>query len=309
MVRQRRAAALPFAGFVLLTTLAVRPAHADTPRDAVAAEALFRAGREAFKKGDFATACNDFAESQRLDAAAGTALNLSECDERLGRTASAWKDLREAMDLLPPNDDRLPAARERLPRLEARLPKLVIRLAASAPKDAKVFRDDVELGPSLLGFAQPVDPGEHVLRVHAPGHKDRTFRASVAEREIREVEATAGEAEAAPPSPSPPVARGWRKTGVLLLAVGAAGLGTSTVTTVLMLGKSDDRAKLCATGCDLGTSERSKALSLNDEGRTLSAVSTVAFAVGVAAVAAGAYLLLTSKTTRPARAAPTALTF
>jgi hypothetical protein len=57
--------------------------------DSAAAEALFREGRDAAKHGDLETACADFAESQRLDPAPGTLLNLAECEEKLGRVASA----------------------------------------------------------------------------------------------------------------------------------------------------------------------------------------------------------------------------
>src|SRR5687768_5789067 len=59
-------------------------------RDPAAAEALYRAGRDAAKKGDWEKACAQFAESQRLDPAPGTLLNLADCEERRGLIASAW---------------------------------------------------------------------------------------------------------------------------------------------------------------------------------------------------------------------------
>ena len=65
------------------------PAMADT-RDPAAAEALFEAGRQAATRGDWTTACPKFAESQRLDPAPGTLLNLADCEEHLGHLASAW---------------------------------------------------------------------------------------------------------------------------------------------------------------------------------------------------------------------------
>ena len=73
-----------------LCLLAGRSAGAE-PRDPAAAEWLFREGRALMKKGDFAPACAKLAESQRLDPAVGTLMNLAECEERIGRTASAWQ--------------------------------------------------------------------------------------------------------------------------------------------------------------------------------------------------------------------------
>ncbi len=45
-------------------------------RDPAAAEALFRSGRVAIEKGDYASACPKFEESSRLDPAVGTTCNL-----------------------------------------------------------------------------------------------------------------------------------------------------------------------------------------------------------------------------------------
>jgi hypothetical protein len=63
------------------------PAASARDRDPVAAEALFRAGRDALKRGAWAAACSKLAESQTLDPAAGTALNLAVCQEKLGNVA------------------------------------------------------------------------------------------------------------------------------------------------------------------------------------------------------------------------------
>ncbi|MFO0567610.1 MAG: hypothetical protein U0263_18270 [Polyangiaceae bacterium] len=62
-------------------------------RDATAAEALFNAGRDAVKAGDYPTACAKFRESNRLDPAPGTVLNLADCEEHLGHV--------DRVDLVP----------------------------------------------------------------------------------------------------------------------------------------------------------------------------------------------------------------
>src|SRR5262245_16002439 len=101
--------------------------------DPAAAEALFAAGRVAFDQGDYETACAKFAESQRLDPAPGTLMNLGACNEKRGRLASAWENWREALSTLRADDDRRPAAEKRVAELEERLPRLDVRLAPTAP--------------------------------------------------------------------------------------------------------------------------------------------------------------------------------
>src|SRR5262245_8870421 len=60
------------------------------------AEALFADGRRLVGAGDYAAACPKFAASQKLDPGVGTALNLADCYERMGRWASAWAEFRSA---------------------------------------------------------------------------------------------------------------------------------------------------------------------------------------------------------------------
>src|SRR5258708_21030881 len=72
--------------------------------DPAAAEQLFLAGRAAMQQGSLETACQRFAESQRLDPAAGTPINLADCLERRGLIASPWQPWKEALGALPKDD-------------------------------------------------------------------------------------------------------------------------------------------------------------------------------------------------------------
>src|SRR5690348_15501816 len=64
--------------------------------DKATAEALFSEGRRLMASGDYAAACEKFAASQKHDPGLGTSLNLADCYEKSGRTASAWAEFRDA---------------------------------------------------------------------------------------------------------------------------------------------------------------------------------------------------------------------
>src|SRR5258705_6614820 len=63
------------------------------------AEALFQQGTELMSEKRFAPACEKFEGSQQLDPALGTMLRLADCYDRVGRTASAWAEFREATSM------------------------------------------------------------------------------------------------------------------------------------------------------------------------------------------------------------------
>ena len=286
-------------------------------RDPVAAEALFTEGRKAFERGDVKSACARFDESQRLDPAVGTLLNLARCKEQLGQTATAWQNYKRVIDQLQAKDERRTFAQDKVTALEKRLPKLVIQLALSAPKDARVTRDGVELGAASLGLPLPVDPGEHEMVVTAPGRMQRRWHVVVRAGETKEIAVEPGalvqSAVTIPPSalhetrpavavrmspsmndadmPQRASSSSARTLGWILGGVGAAGLATGAVTGWMTVGKKSDVDKHCDEdgGCDgIGFDAASN-------GATLSKVSTGAFVVGAIGLGAGLTLLLTSK--------------
>src|SRR5579883_1765226 len=88
---------LSFTMVLACGALAASPAGAQDASNKAAAEALFRDGRALYDQGKYPQACAKFAESQRLDPAPGTLLNLGGCYEKNGQTASAWATFKEAM--------------------------------------------------------------------------------------------------------------------------------------------------------------------------------------------------------------------
>lgn len=134
-----------------------------------AADALFAEGRALMTQGKFAEACDKFAESERFEPAVGTSLNLGECHERLGRTASAYGAFGEAKRLaaLRKDTEREAHAAERRAALEKRLSRIALSVPSKAP-GVKVLLDGQELGAGAIGAAIPLDPGRHVVNAVAP---------------------------------------------------------------------------------------------------------------------------------------------
>jgi hypothetical protein len=287
-----RASGIVQVGIVSAVLGAAAGARAQT-RDPAAAEALFREGRAAVVKSDWESACPKFRESQRLDPAAGTLLNLADCEERRGRLATAWQLFRQLGEGLAPGDDRLPVARARAAALEKRLPHLTIRYAGTPPPGTKVRRGDVELGDASFGSALPVDPGTYTVTASAPGYATSTSVVTVAEgaSSVVDVQLGAGNEIAA----KVPASSSSRTAGWVLAGVGAAGLATGAIAGVLTLSRKatvDDNCnadKKCnATGMDAAES-----------GKTLGKVTTVGLIVGAIGVGVGGYLLLSGSAESP----------
>lgn len=220
------------APLLLLSTLVLaRPASAQS--DPVAATELFKQGREALAKQDYATACRKFEDSLRLDEKVGTLLNLADCEEHQGKIAAARQHLQRGIDLAAAqNDDRADLARQRFAVLDKRVPRLTVTLAA--PVDgATVKRDGVELGAGSLGTPLPVEPGNHVVTVTAPKHEPRSYDVTVAESEQKALAVEVGP-EAAPGVDASTGrhdaeqggSNGLRTAGWIVGGVGVAGIAT-----------------------------------------------------------------------------------
>jgi serine/threonine-protein kinase len=161
-----------FLGAAALISLSLASASAQAG-DAATAEALFREGRTLMEAGNYAAACPKLEESYAQDPATGTLLALGICEERAGRTASAWATYGEAAARAKRDgrSDREQAAREHMTQLEPKLSHLTIQVEPSAANLAgfSVKRDGREVGAGAWGTSVPIDPGEHVVEATAPG--------------------------------------------------------------------------------------------------------------------------------------------
>lgn len=293
-----RAALLVVAGFTVPVVWAP-PAWA---RDPAAAEALYRSAREASKKGDWERACAQFAESQRLDPAPGTLINLADCEEKRGLIASAWSHYVEVEPQFKPADPRAAFAHEHAAALDPRIPRITIKVEPPLPADARVFRDDVELGRASLGVPLPVEPGAHTIIVKL-GSAETRAPISVSEGSTTDVVVTAPGTAPEPSGVSAPASRpepvstqrpadhgnGRKTLGWALAGAGGVGVAVGTVTGVLALSKASTVKDTC--GPDYLTCS-SESVDEASSGRSLATVSTVAFIAGGALAAAGLYFIL-----------------
>ncbi|MFO0660816.1 MAG: hypothetical protein U0165_13430 [Polyangiaceae bacterium] len=262
-----------------------------TAQDPIAAEALFTEGRALAKKGDFAAACPKFAESFRLDPAPGTLLNLADCEEATGKIASAWLHYRQVAEMFPKTDDRIAYAKQRVVALEPHMPKLTIDVPSNVPNDTVILRNGVVLGTASYGTPLPLDPGVHVIIVKAPGRLDRRYVVEVGADQKQSVQVDVG--ELANKASSPSDSSSWwgprRTAGVVIGAVGVAAIAAGSVTGVMVI----DRKKSLRDHCDAQNRCDTEGVQLAQEGRTLSAVSTITMITGAVALATGITLVAT----------------
>lgn len=225
---------MKLASALLVLTLA-SPALAE---DKVAAESAFRAAKELEKAGNLADACPLYEASYREDPQLGALLNLANCHEHLGRTATAWVEYSDALEIATrKHDTRADYARQRLADLEPRLSRLRI----DAPTGVTVERNGTDVSP-LVHQDLVVDPGTYVIRATQTGREPWETTIQVAEPghtvRIEVPTLTTPEPPAHPRAaplvvaPSPPPEReapAPRRRPLLALTLGAVGLGAAAV--------------------------------------------------------------------------------
>jgi serine/threonine-protein kinase len=295
------------------------------PRDPAGAEKLFSEARKLLDAGQFAEACQKLADSQQLDPGVGTLLNLAQCYERMGKTATAWATYREAADAAKMSGqvERERKAARAADALLADLAKFTVTVPeVAAAKGVEVTRNGMPVPRSLWGVSEPIDPGEYVIVAHTPGGKPWSTRIKVEPGRVAVVilppfeDPATGSPGATTPSgptvsntPAPtqitePTASigGMSERGIAgrrlaelgLLAAGVGAVAFGTVEWFRFSSKNEDMIVACGVGARCPTaSAYSEYLSLHDEASTARTMSWIGFAVGGAAVATGFVLLLT----------------
>ena len=318
----------PFHRFVaplaVLCALPV-PAHAAddvTPggRNPAAAQALFEEAQRRVAAGDYEQACPEFKASYALDAAGGTLLNLADCLEKQGRTASAWSHFKDALVQAQRDgrSERVQYAQQHIRALEPKLGYLTAQVPAASNVGGLTLQvDGTELASAAWGTALPVDPGSHVVRAEAPGFEP--FEQNVTSRRARRPANSPARPAAARCSRRR--ARGAHlasrahagRDGAQQLGahlgldrtggVGVAALGVGSYFGVRAFSLWDEREAGCEGGCT------SDAKAAGDDANQAATLATVGVSAGIALLATSTVLFLYSAEDGPDAEVGTRLSF
>lgn len=318
-VNRRTRACVLVLGAVLSGLVATSaPVRAQSDND-TAAELLFEQGRDLMKQKRYAEACEKFEASHKLDPSVGALLNLGDCRQKNGQTASAWTQLRQAIALARQNGDRRreQLARKHADELEPKLSYLLVEVPEPARLPGLVVtRNGVAVDEVLWGQPLPVDPGVYTIEIRAPGHEPQELRI--------EVPAGPGETRASVPAlvpdpkggdPAPdkpgssdsgtgtdagePMAARPRDAGMPLgrkvalagAAVAVVGVATGTVFGLQARARWNDAEALCG---DMPGDCTPEGVALSKDAASAGNLSTLSFSIGLAAAAAGAILWFVS---------------
>lgn len=294
----RGRAALLGVGMIAIVSSVPVTATAQQQPDVAGAETLFEQGRQLMAKGSIDAACSKFAESQRLAPAAGTALNLANCYDKQGKSASAWGMYREAISLSVTSGQavREQYARDRAAELEPKLIKVVVTVGSDEP-GLEVRRDGTLMTRAQWGTPIPIDPGTHTLEASAPQKKKWT-KVVEAKGEGSTTMVTVPGLESMPVEPTPPPVSPVRETpphdsggalrviGFASMAVGAGLLGAGGYFALDSSSKKDELEQ-AAGNREAWSADRQ---ATYDDGQSAATLANVFFVAGGVVLATGAVL-------------------
>lgn len=286
-------------------------------QDSTPAQNAYERGVDAFRAGDFPTACRLLAESYHLEPLPGVLFTWATCELRANRLASAaqhYQDFLSAVAKLPPperaaQEERRRSALQERAQIVPELPYLTVVVSASVQHSSSVLRDGVPLLPSAQGVEVAVDPGEHSIVFVGPDGARTEQRVVLAKREHKTIVlgfANAKEAEraatpAAPTPVAPPSAQDSTSTTspwvYVTGGIGVAGVLTGTIAGVMALRDKH----IVDTDCH-GPACTTRGKDAADAGKTEATVSTVGFGVGLAGLVGSVIIYLVDSPGTAARA-------
>jgi hypothetical protein len=153
------------------TAASPAPAEARSP-NVVEAERRFNEAVAHMDQKRYDAACPLLKQSHALDPSSGTLLNLGDCYEQLGLTASAYRAFEEAkaLSVSAGKSDRASVAEVRMRKLSTVLRRLSVALPAERPQSLAIRVDGEPLAIAGETTELIVDPGTHELLASAPGY-------------------------------------------------------------------------------------------------------------------------------------------
>jgi hypothetical protein len=292
-----------FAFALGLSLLSARRADAQPSKEDIAkADVLFRDAQILVQKGQLEEGCSKFAESQRLDPANGTLLNIAVCHEKAGKFATAYREFQELLGLISAStsrDDRerTRVANDRLKALDKKMTRAQLDVS-ELPKDASIMLDAAQVNDPSTPI--PVDPGSHVIEVTAPKKvaAKTNFDVNAPGTMTVKIPALADDAPPPPPTPEAPPPpppdkpsfwNGQRVLGLVIIVAGLGGVGAGAFFGLDTFAKRDARDEHCrGTLCD------ADGVALHNAAGQSATISTIGFAAGGAAVAIGSIVFFTA---------------
>jgi hypothetical protein len=221
--------------------------------------------------------------------------------------STTGQSLRDASKLYEAREQFVECARDACPAIvrkacadwladvDHRLPSVVFRAQAadgSDVVDARLSLDGAPLAHALDGAAVPIDPGEHVVRFERGGAAPVEERVVIVEGERGRVVTGrfAATTVATTPTPHDTPSAGKRLTPLTLVLAGVGGVGLIGFASFGVVATNDlnHLRQTCAPYCSASQLGSVKTEAL---------VADVSLGVGVAALAAAAYVFFTQKTT------------
>jgi hypothetical protein len=290
MAASRLSVAIAIGAGLASATARAEPPPAASEGNEVRAEARFREGSRAFDEGRVDEACAAFDESLRLSLTLGTLLNLALCHERQGKTASAWLEFMHAAAWA--NDaahrDRREFAHQHALRLEHSLSRVQVELPPGPPIRLEI--DGEAVVDARLSLPVFLDPGPHLVAASAPARKRYQSTLTVPAASPPEAlvvrippleeEATPRAAVTPRRAPRTPSGGSRSTAGWIVGGAGVVAVGVGAYFGVRSLSEVSSLAAACPNACDPEPAKTSEIASL------------VAFGTGLAALAAGAWLVL-----------------
>jgi hypothetical protein len=290
---------VPSAVFALVLFTA-GASFAQSPDEVSRARALALEALENIKSNDYKAAIEKVTEAEKLYHAPTHILILAQAQEGLGHLADAAATydrlIAEPLPESAPEPFRKAqgTAKERLRVLLARVPSVLVAVKGVSPSKASGTIDGKKIDLAAESAIR-LDPGEHAIRVEAPGREPFERTVTLPEKGgVVVVEATLA-GSGGPEDEKPkggdvaPVktSSAGRGAGIVLIGLGVAGVGVGAVTGILSLGKVSDIDSKCPNKhC---TPEEQSDI---DSAKTMGTVSTIGFIAGGVGLVAGVVLLV-----------------
>ena len=277
--------------------------------DDAKARDLFNKGRSLAKDGRCAEAIAPFQESLKYAEGVGTLLNLGNCYETLGKTASAHRSFLRAADVASKNDDKRAAeAKERAHSIEKDVSSLLIHVPVNLKSSAEIRVDGDVWPKDRWDLPWPIDPGVHDIEVIAPPRPRQTESVTVKPHGDKADFAILSRDPATSPVPPPRTERpksdskeaepgnsSQSTLGLVVGGAGAVGVVGGIVSGIISISAHSaltGRCRTYPTGCD--GNDRDQLERMNDNAKLSGNISTISFIVGAVLLAAGAGLYFTA---------------